>query len=138
MRSSTDTNGSDGNRPLYLQVAGEMRQLIAHGAYKPGDKLPSVRELRRRYRVSTATIVEAYIRLERDGVVRARERSGFFAAHPPDIADLTVQRSVPAPVEVGIGELIASVLRGVNNRNLVPLGTAAPSVELLPLGELNR
>src|SRR5436190_24135042 len=129
MRSSTDTDGSDGNRPLYLQVAGEMRQLIANGAYKPGDRLPSVRELRRRYRVSTATIVEAYIRLERDGVVRARERSGFFAAHPPKVAEPTVQRSVLPPAEVETGELIATVLRGINNRNLVPLGIAAPSVE---------
>ena len=138
MRSSTDTDGSDGNRPLYLQVAGEMRQLIANGAYKPGDRLPSVRELRRRYRVSTATIVEAYVRLERDGVVRARERSGFFAAFPCNGAELSMPRSVLPPVEVETGELIANVLRGVNSKNLVPLGIAAPSIELLPTRELNR
>lgn len=135
---ATSTDAVNRNVPLYLQVAGDVRQLIAHGAYKPGDKLPSVRELRRRYRVSTATIVEAYVRLERDGVVRARERSGFFAAHSPAVADVTVQRSVLPPVEVGIGGLIADVLRGVNSRHLVPLGIAAPSVDLLPIRELNR
>jgi DNA-binding transcriptional MocR family regulator len=138
MHLATSTDGARAVLPLYLQVAGDMRQLIQNGAYKPGDRLPSVRELRRRYRVSTATIVEAYVRLERDGVVRARERSGFFAAFPSNVAEPTVPRSVLPPVEVETGELIANVLRGVNSRNLVPLGIAAPSVELLPTRELNR
>src|SRR5262249_4150116 len=138
MHLSTRTDGIDRELPLYLQVAGDMRQLIANGAFKPGERLPSVRELRGRFRVSTATIVEAYVRLERDGVVRARERSGFFAAFPSKVAEPAVQRSVLPPVEVETGELIANVLRGVNNRNLVPLGIAAPSVDLLPTRELNR
>src|SRR5262249_40463664 len=138
MHLSTRTDGIDRELPLYLQVAGDMRQLIANGAFKPGERLPSVRELRRRYRVSTATIVEAYVRLERDGVVRARERSGFFAAFPNSVAEPTVPRLVLPPIEVETGELIANVLRGVNNRNLVPLGIAAPSIELLPNRELNR
>src|SRR5262249_39884562 len=138
MHLSTRTDGIDRELPLYLQVAGDMRQLIANGAFKPGDRLPSVRELRRRYHVSTATIVEAYVRLERDGVVRSRERSGFFAAFPSNVAEPTVPRSVLPPVEVETGELIADVLRGVNNRNLIPLGIAAPSVEFLPTRELNR
>src|SRR5215470_8409855 len=138
MHLSTSTDETSESLPLYLQVAGEMRQLIANGAYKPGDRLPSVRELRRRYHVSTATIVEAYVRLERDGVVRARERSGFFAAFPSNGTELSVPRAVLPPVEVEIGELIANVLRGVNSKNLVPLGIAAPSIELLPTRELNR
>src|SRR5256885_16740248 len=81
MNINTSTDATH-QLPLYMQLAGDVRQLIERGVFKTGNRLPSVRELRRKYQVSAATATQAYIRLERDGFVKSRERSGFFAAQP--------------------------------------------------------
>lgn len=55
-----------------------IRARIANRALAPGDRLPSVRRFAETMRVSPSTVVEAYARLEAEGVVRARRGSGFY------------------------------------------------------------
>ena len=126
--------------PLYAQIAGEFRGQIDKGVLRSGDKLPSIRALRRGRRVSAATVMEAYLRLERDGYVRARDRSGFYVAQPatralpePQVANLLVP-----PVPVGINELAAEVLRQVGEPHRAPLGVSSLGSALLPAARLNR
>ena len=116
---STDTDSGSGNMPLYLQLAGDVRQLIERGVFKIGDRLPSVRDLRRKYRVSAATAVQAYVWLERDGLVRSRERSGFYAAQPIAYPEPKTRRALVSPVGVGIGVQVLDLLRRINDRSLV-------------------
>src|SRR5690606_39355493 len=54
---------------------------------KPGERLPSVRELSRRLVVNPNTIARAYLELERDGVLRNHQGKGVFVAEPT--SDLT-------------------------------------------------
>ncbi|HRK22295.1 MAG TPA: winged helix-turn-helix domain-containing protein, partial [Fimbriimonadaceae bacterium] len=49
---------------LYQEVAGKVRSLIADGVYRPGDRIPSVRQLSRQLKVSVTTVVDAYRLLE--------------------------------------------------------------------------
>jgi len=63
-----------------------VRGKIAAKALGPGDRLPSVRRLADTMGVSPSTVVEAYDRLEAEGLIRARRGSGFYAtgaALPP-------------------------------------------------------
>lgn len=63
-----------------------VRARIAQRAVAPGDRLPSVRRFARTMGVSPSTVVEAYDRLEAEGIVRARRGSGFYvtgAGLPP-------------------------------------------------------
>lgn len=55
-----------------------VRSKIASRALKPEDRLPSVRRFAETMGVSPSTVVEAYARLEAEGVIRARRGSGFF------------------------------------------------------------
>ncbi len=55
-----------------------VRTRIASRALVPGDRLPSVRGFARTMGVSPSTVVEAYARLEAEGVIRARRGSGFY------------------------------------------------------------
>jgi DNA-binding transcriptional MocR family regulator len=55
-----------------------VRSKIASRALQPGDRLPSVRRFAETMSVSPSTVVEAYSRLEAEGVIRARRGSGFF------------------------------------------------------------
>ncbi|GLK71489.1 PLP-dependent aminotransferase family protein [Ancylobacter dichloromethanicus] len=56
-----------------------VRAKIAARALAPGDRLPSIRRLAATMGVSASTVVEAYDRLEAEGLIRARRGSGFFA-----------------------------------------------------------
>ncbi|MGE0846370.1 MAG: PLP-dependent aminotransferase family protein [Flavobacteriaceae bacterium] len=55
-----------------------VRDRIASRALAPGDRLPSVRRFAEAMGVSPSTVVEAYDRLEAEGVIRARRGAGFF------------------------------------------------------------
>ncbi len=66
--------------PVYAQVVEQVRTLIALRALRPGDKLPSVRELARELLINPNTIVRAYQALEAEGVTVSRRGSGTFIA----------------------------------------------------------
>ncbi len=67
-------------RKLYQTVANGITDAITAGRYKPGQKLPSERELTETYNVSRPTVREAMIALEIRGIVEARHNAGVFVA----------------------------------------------------------
>ncbi|WP_431096047.1 PLP-dependent aminotransferase family protein [Polaromonas aquatica] len=66
------------SQPLYLQLSSHYRQAIQSGVLLPGQRMPSVRALTRLHQVSLSTAVEACHRLEDEGLLEARPRSGYF------------------------------------------------------------
>ena len=64
----------------YEALAADIAASIRSGALKPGDRLPSVRDASRGRNVSPSTVFEAYYRLEAQGLVRSRPRSGYYVA----------------------------------------------------------
>ncbi|RNF85123.1 PLP-dependent aminotransferase family protein [Montanilutibacter psychrotolerans] len=128
----------------YEALAEEIARSIRDGLLRPGDRLPSVREASRHRAVSPATVFQAYYRLEAQGLVRSRERSGYYVtrsaakalAAPPE-----PEMRVPPPsesTELDVSELVFEVLESAMSRDLVPLGSAFPSPELFPLARLGR
>ena len=65
-------------RRLYLQIADQVRSLIAAGEFPPGSRLPAERELAKRFGVSRPTLREALIALEVEGYVLVRPGSGIL------------------------------------------------------------
>jgi len=65
---------------LYLQISEQIRRLVALGALRPGDRLPTVRELAARTRVNRNTAARAIQQLESEGLVRTRVGQGTFVA----------------------------------------------------------
>ena len=68
--------------PIYRQVAGQVREAIATGRLRDGDKLPSVRELSRTLVVNPNTVARVYTELEREGVLYTRPGLGVFVTRP--------------------------------------------------------
>jgi GntR family transcriptional regulator len=64
--------------PLWDQIAARVRVAVASGELRPGEILPSVRELARRLRVNPATVAQAYKELAREGFVETRHGAGTF------------------------------------------------------------
>ncbi|KMZ55389.1 GntR family transcriptional regulator [Dorea sp. D27] len=68
----------DNERPIYLQLMEKIQQDIIAGIYKPGDKLPSVRDLALAAAVNPNTMQKALSELERGGLVYSQRTSGRF------------------------------------------------------------
>jgi GntR family transcriptional regulator len=69
-------------RPLYEQVADALRAEIREGRYRPGDKLPSERELTERFEVSKMTVRAAIVQLRGEGLVTSRVGYAVLVAEP--------------------------------------------------------
>jgi GntR family transcriptional regulator len=73
---------SDRPGPLYVWVADALRTEIREGRYRPGDKLPSERELSERFEVSKVTVRQAIVQLRGEGLVTSRAGYGVLVAAP--------------------------------------------------------
>lgn len=125
---------------LYEQVEQRVRTMIEDGVLKPGDRIPSLRQMHRQSRVSIATVTQAYLALERKGYVESREKSGFYVRRRQHVAAALPrapsQRSAPRRVQVG--DVVDSVIGASHRPGMVSLGVANPSAELLPVRALTR
>lgn len=116
-RSPADT------RKLYQQVAAAIAEGVAAGRYRPGQRLPSERDLAEEFGVSRPTIREAMLALEIRGMVEARHGSGIYVADaPPDPA--------PAP-ELDIGAFELTEARALFEPEAAALAAATISDEEL-------
>ena len=89
------------NDTLYAALADDIAALIGDGTLRPGDRLPSLRELRDRRGVSLSTVTEAFRLLEERGLIEARPQSGFFVRRRiSQIPEVSRPRAVPAAVTV--------------------------------------
>jgi DNA-binding transcriptional MocR family regulator len=125
---------------LYQEVAGKVRTLIADGVFRPGDRIPSVRQLSKQLRVSVTTVVDAYRLLEDVGVVHARPQSGFYvrAAAPVTLLEPKMTSPEEAPCCFNSEDVILHMRREAENPRNVHLCRAQPSEEYLPLERLSQ
>lgn len=70
-------------RPIYLQIMDEIRRALVLGTLRPGDPLPSIRQLAAELRVNPNTVAQAYRELEREGTVFVQRGQGTFVS--PDV-----------------------------------------------------
>jgi GntR family transcriptional regulator len=66
--------------PMYKQVTDQIKNAIAQGIIKPGEKLPSVRNLVEELNISAITVKRAYADLEKDGYLLTRAGLGTFVS----------------------------------------------------------
>ena len=75
--------------PIYAQLERGLRAAIATGRLRPGDQLPTVRQLAVDLQVNANTVARVYAELERAGVIETKRGVGSFIsatparAHPP-------------------------------------------------------
>ena len=74
----------DPTRPIYLQIMEEIKRRAVRGRYRPGEQLPSVRDLAREMGVNPNTAARVYTELEREGFIFTRRGQGSFITEEPD------------------------------------------------------
>jgi len=125
---------------LYEKIAGEIADLITQGTFRPGERIPSVRQMSKQRKISVTTALQAYLSLEDHGLIEARPQSGYYvrARLPLILAEPEQSAPSPDPCHVSMHELVMMVLRDTTNPKLVQLGAAIPNPELVATDKLNR
>src|SRR5262245_57110316 len=72
----------DGGAPIAKQIEGQILRLVLSGALRPGEELPTVREVAVGLAVNPHAVEQAYDRLERAGLVTRGDGSGPRVAVP--------------------------------------------------------
>lgn len=78
--------------PISRQIAEQIATLCVSGSLKPGERLPSVRELARELAVNQNTILRVYERLVGEGLLEMRHGQGTFVAARAKRGQLAVHR----------------------------------------------
>jgi len=60
------------NRPIYLQIIGQIKEQVGKGTLQPGDELPSVREVAESLGINLHTVRSAYLKLRDQGIINLR------------------------------------------------------------------
>lgn len=129
--------------PLYQRLAGELEAAIASGTLRPGDRLPSVRQLSQQHGVSLSTALQSYRWLENRGRVQARPKSGYYVAVdrasprsplPEPQLDLRIDRAS----FVNMDQVLQEFLYIVDDPLATPRFHALPARDLLPETKLQQ
>jgi GntR family transcriptional regulator len=68
--------------PIFEQIIQQVRAGVARGRLKPGDQIPTVRELATDLLVNPNTVAKAYQIMEQNGILATRRGAGTFIAEP--------------------------------------------------------
>ena len=68
----------ENNQSIYIQIADTLSDKIINGEYRPGDKIPSVRELASEVGVNPNTIMRTYNELQSNEIIENKRGIGYF------------------------------------------------------------
>lgn len=125
---------------LYNEIAGGIAGQIKSGVLKPGDRLPSVRNLCQEHGIGMNTAKRVFMELEAQSLVDVKPQSGYFVKHRTfrELALPETSRPVAIAREYEPSELLSKVYDSMGRKDLTLLSIAAPSGELLPLARLKK
>lgn len=87
----------DNNQPIYLQIMNYIKGEIITGKLKPGDKIPSVRELAAELQINPNTVQRTFQELERETIVETRRGMGRYVTGSEETI-LTVKKEMAQDV----------------------------------------
>jgi GntR family transcriptional regulator len=91
-------------RPVYVQIVGQIKEQIQRGSLKPGDELPSVRELAASLGINMHTVRRAY------GVLRDQKLLVFRLGQQAKVAKLRSQPASNEEVTATLGERLQGLI----------------------------
>ena len=77
----------DDNTPLYLQIAERIKLGVVSGAYAPGSRIDSVRDLAEQSGVNPNTMQRALSKLEDEGLILTNRTAGKYVTEETQMID---------------------------------------------------
>ncbi len=94
-------------RPIYQQLISQVREQVREGSLKPGDELPSVREVANSLGVNMHTVRSAYLKLRDQGIINMRLGRRARIAH---FQPLLLHASIEEDLKARLKDLINDAL----------------------------
>ncbi|WP_150268278.1 GntR family transcriptional regulator [Paenibacillus tepidiphilus] len=118
----------DNNQPIYLQIMNYLKVEIITGKLKPGDKIPSVRELAAELQINPNTVQRTFQELEREEIVETRRGMGRYVTGKEEtimtikqeMAQDVLDRFIRGMQELGFqeDEIVSAVANSISKRRL--------------------
>src|SRR5688572_22723466 len=134
---------ADGSSPLYRRIEQSIRAGVSGGKLKPGDRVPSVVDIAKDLGVNKLTVLKAFQRLEKAGLLRSEVGRGTFVASenssPAGGSDPRpeVVRSIRRLRE-GYSRGLRELLSVERRPGTINLSGGVPSPDTIPDGLLER
>ncbi|MEX1232161.1 MAG: GntR family transcriptional regulator [Planctomycetaceae bacterium] len=94
--------------PIYRQLMDQVRAFVAGGRLKPGDMLPSVRQMAAELEINMMTVSKAYARLQTEGLIEHERGQGMRISEQRETGTLAARREQLKPF---IDQLVARALQ---------------------------
>lgn len=124
----------------YVELADRIQGQIEKGAFHYSEKLPSLRMLCQQTGYSMSTVFQAYIELEKRGLIESRPKSGYFMK-----PRLVKRRKVPkmqpglmVPRKIELDDMVHQLTEDIGNPEMLRMGSVAVASELLPFKQLHK
>jgi DNA-binding transcriptional MocR family regulator len=121
-------------------LVDDFKVKVKADVYRSGEEMPSLRKLHGQTGLSITTAYQAYIELEKRGVVIPRPKSGYYVKpllgriqSPPEGEQMR-----PVPKKVTMNTLAYSIVEDMSNPEFLQLGGSVVMPELLPFKQLTR
>ncbi|ASW73655.1 transcriptional regulator [Chryseobacterium piperi] len=125
---------------LYTEITNGLASQIRNGLLKPGDKLPSVRNLCHEHQISMNTAKRVFLELESQSLIESKPQSGYFVS--PSLSVKLPLPEISRPSLIANNnepdELISTVYENMGKSNLTLFSIAIPSGDLLPQAKLKK
>jgi GntR family transcriptional regulator len=96
--------------PAYLQLVQQVRQAVRLGILRPGDQLPTVKEVVASLTINPNTVLHAYRQLDLEGLVQGRRGVGTFVATSRPAVPAADLRSLRSGLERWVSQARATGL----------------------------
>lgn len=94
--------------PIYVQIVEQIQQLAVNGTLKPGDQLPTVRQMASELRVNFNTVARAYRLLDENGLISTQQGRGTYLLDRPaeTVQEKIKQESLEVQMKRSLSALI--------------------------------
>lgn len=126
-------------KTLYEKIATSIEEQILTGSLTIGDRIPSTRSISNLHQVSMTTVIQAYLLLEKRGLIESRPKSGFYVrAQLPEASEPQNIFGAKKAQTVQIESPLEWMVQETKSASIVRLGAADPSSDFYPNSQLNR
>ena len=124
---------------FYKDLADQIQRQVKNGGYRISEKLPSLRSLCRTTGYSMTTVIQAYVELEKRGIVESRDRTGYFIKPSPDRLrpGPKIIHHEMEPGKINLDNLVYLLARDMGDPDILKLGSVAVAPEHLPVKRLH-
>ncbi len=113
---------------LYQQVIDMINKMRESNTLRVGEKLPSLRKMSQQLAISIPTVKLAYLELERQNLIEARPKSGYYMkSQPIQLLPPKKCRLTQKPIKIDRQNYIEHIFNAIDDSSNIPLGVANPT-----------